>query len=205
MFSGIVEGLGEVVKVEELGRGIRLFVGLKGLAGDAEVGDSISVNGVCLTVAGRDGETVSFDIMPESLNRTNLGELEGGDRVNLEGSLRVGDRIGGHFVTGHIDGTGKLVKAEEDGEFKKLWISAGKDVTGMLIPKGSVALDGASMTVVDIGADRFSVCCIPRTLEITTLGLRKPGEQVNIEIDMIGKWVKKLLGSLSREAGGRKG
>jgi riboflavin synthase len=197
MFSGIVEGLGEVKKVEKLGNGIRVSVDFKGLP-DVDIGDSVSVNGVCLTVVGK-GETVSFDIMPETLDKTNLGQLKVGDRVNIEGSLKAGDRIGGHFVTGHIDGTGKVVKVEEDGEFRKLWISADRCVTDMLIPKGSVALDGVSMTVVDIEANRFSVCCIPHTLEITTLGLRKIGEPVNIEIDMIGKWVKRILSGFFSE------
>jgi riboflavin synthase len=197
MFSGIVEGLGEVKKVEKLGNGIRVSVDFKGLP-DVDIGDSVSVNGVCLTVVGK-GETVSFDIMPETLDKTNLGQLKVGGRVNIEGSLKAGDRIGGHFVTGHIDGTGKVVKVEEDGEFRKLWISADRCVTDMLIPKGSVALDGVSMTVVDIEANRFSVCCIPHTLEITTLGLRKIGEPVNIEIDMIGKWVKRILSGFFSE------
>lgn len=192
MFSGIIEGLGEVRRIEKIGKGVRIFIDLKGLVGDVKVGDSVSINGVCLTVT-KAGETVSFDIMPETLERTNLRRLKDGDKVNVEGSLKVGDRIGGHFVTGHIDSTGKLVKVEEDGEFKKLWISAGKDVSDMLTPKGSVALDGVSMTMVDIEEDRFSVCCIPHTLEITTLGLRETGEEFNIEIDMIGKYVRRFL------------
>lgn len=193
MFSGIVEGLGEVEKIEKLGGGLRFFIDLAELSEGVEKKDSISVNGVCLTVTEISGGTASFDIMPETLDKTDLGELEEGDKVNVERSLKVGDRLGGHFVSGHIDGTGSINRIEKDGEFRKLWFETKKEITEMMIEKGSVALDGVSMTVVDVEEGRFSVCCIPHTLEITTLGKKGEGDKVNIEIDMVGKWVKKIL------------
>lgn len=190
MFSGIIKGLGEIKGVENFRKGLRIHVDIKGLI-DVDIGDSVAINGVCLTVV-RKNKVVSFELMPETLKRTNLGLLKIGDKVNVEGSLKVCDRIGGHFVTGHIDAIGKIVKIEGK-DFKKLWISAKRDIINMLIPKGSVALDGVSMTIVDIKKDKFSVCCIPHTLKLTTLGLKDVGDLVNIEIDMIGKWVKKII------------
>jgi riboflavin synthase len=194
MFSGIVDNLYEVVKAEKKGDGdLILSLDIKSLAEGVSVSDSVSVNGVCLTAVKKDGSVVDFDVMRESLNRTNLGLLQAGHKVNIELSLRPTDRMGGHFVSGHVDGTGSISKKEQDGRFLKIWFSAPKEVTEMLVPKGSVALDGVSMTVVDIEEGRLSVCCIPHTLELTTLGSKKEGDKINIEIDMIGKWVKKIL------------
>ena len=205
MFSGIVEGLLEIKKVEETRNGRKLTLDLKKLSREIKIGDSVSINGVWLTAIKKEKSLATFEVIPETLKRTNLGELKTGYRANIELSLRLSDRIGGHLVQGHIDGTGKLLKKEKDGEYLKFWIQTDKKITGMLIEKGSVALDGISMTIVDVkthetglrpvsNSGRFSVCLIPHTLEVTTLGLKKPGDRINIEIDQVGKWIKKLLG-----------
>jgi riboflavin synthase len=139
------------------------------------------------------GGILAFDVMPETQERTALGSLRPGEEVNIELSLRPSDRIGGHFVLGHVDGTGKIIRKEEDGRYAKLWIEARPEITKMMVSKGSVAIDGVSMTVVDVEKDKFSVCVIPHTLKVTTLGKKGPGDSVNLETDMLGKYVRKFL------------
>ncbi len=194
MFSGIVEGLSEVKSIEKTGKGIRIGIDLTGFTDGLKVGDSISVNGICLTLIDLENGVGYFEVMPETLQKTDLGEIKVGSKVNFERSLRYGDRIGGHFVHGHVDGIGKLIKKERNGEYWKFWIEVPAHLTDMMIEKGSVGLDGVSMTLVDVHDGKFSVCLILHTLKVTTLGLKKEGDTINIEVDQIGKWVKKLLG-----------
>jgi riboflavin synthase len=195
MFTGIIEQLAPVAEVEPEPPGVRLIVAVGDLAGDAQIGDSIAVNGCCLTVVRVDGESLSFQAGEETLNRTNLGELRPGSLVNIERSLAIGDRLGGHFVTGHIDGQGLLVERCDDKDWSTCWFSAPAELLKQITSKGSVAVDGASLTVVDVGNSRFSVALIPHTLSATTLGSLKVGDRVNLETDLIAKYVGRLLES----------
>ncbi|MCQ4574695.1 MAG: riboflavin synthase [Candidatus Brocadiales bacterium] len=192
MFTGIIENMGVVKELARVGQGGRLRIELSGLAGELGNGDSLSVDGVCLTVVDIAGGVAGFDVSHETLKRSTLGGLRPGDRVNLETALAVGDRLGGHFVQGHVDGTGTVEKIESRPGECTIWFSAGTELTQYMIEKGSVAVDGISLTVVDLTPQKFSIAIIPFTLENTTLGLKKAGDRVNIEADMLGKWIKKL-------------
>lgn len=194
MFSGIVDSA-TVEKMERQEKDMRLFLSTKS-AEEASIGDSISINGVCLTVVEKSGSILAFDVMNETLEKSNLASLSPGERVNMELSLRLTDRLGGHFVMGHIDGTGALESQEPDGNSVKIWFSVPETLTKYMIPKGAVSLDGISMTLVDVEKTRFSVCVIPHTQKVTTLGSKKPGDVFNIEVDMIGKFIKKHLEEL---------
>ena len=193
MFTGLVEALGQVERVDEEGAGRRLTLAWPGLSEPLAIGESVAVNGCCLTVvaAGADG----FDVQagPETLLRTNLGALRAGDRVNLERSLRVGDRLGGHFVQGHVDTTAALRERRSEGEWEFLAFGLDPVWTPLMVAKGSIAVDGVSLTLVDVGPDTFSVMLIPHTLAVTTLGRLTPGARVNIETDMLSKHVRKLI------------
>jgi riboflavin synthase len=191
MFTGLVETLGLVrqVRPEGPGRRLTLSAGLDGM----KLGDSVAVNGCCLTVVSLSGEEVSFEAGPETLRLTNLGELAPGDRVNLERSLRLGDRIGGHLVTGHVDGLGRVAERKRDGDWEFVWFACPPPLAEQMAPKGSVAVDGISLTLVDVRADAFSVALIPHTLAVTTLGFKKPGDSVNLETDLLAKYVWKCL------------
>jgi riboflavin synthase len=195
MFSGIVEKLARVVSIKRLpGKNTSIRIDLGRLAAGVKLGDSVSVNGVCLTVANKRRGIACFDIIEETLRVTNLRGLNQGSKVNIERSLMPRDRIGGHFVTGHVDSTGKVnrVEKESDGSIK-MWIEAGAELSSLMIPKGSVAIDGISLTLVDVMEEKFSVCLTPRTLSVTTLSVKTEGDSVNIEVDMIGKYVRKYL------------
>lgn len=157
------------------------------------IGDSIALNGCCLTVVKVEDGQLSFDAGPETLMRTNLGELVAGSRVNLEMSLCLGDSLGGHLVTGHIDGVGSVEQRIDDADWTTLWFSAAKPLLRQMASKGSVTVDGVSLTLVDVEADRFSVALIPHTLQVTTLGTRKPGDRVNLETDVLAKYVERQL------------
>lgn len=189
MFSGLVEKLARVSRVTEAPPGRRLTINAGEAAHDAHLGDSIAVNGCCLTVVARDGNELSFDVGPETLRCTNLGRLEPGAAVNLERSLRMGDRLGGHFVTGHVDAQGDVRTRRDEGEWTYLEVGASPDVMRHLVPKGSVALDGVSLTVVAVTEQTFSVMLIPHTLAVTTLGARRNGDIINIETDLLSKYV----------------
>ncbi len=165
-----------------------------GLEGRLALGESIAVNGCCLTVVAAEGEQFTVQAGPETLLRTNLGAKRPGDPVNLERSLRVGDRLGGHFVQGHVDATAALRERRPDGEWDFLAFTLDSAWTPLLVPKGSIAVDGVSLTLVDVALDGFSVMLIPHTLAVTTLGTLKSGDRVNIEADMLAKHVAKLLG-----------
>jgi riboflavin synthase len=189
MFTGLVEALGTVRQVHAEGPGRRLVVAAPTFAAELTLGESVAVNGACLTVVASDRETCSFQAGPETLRRTNLGELAPGDRVNLERSLRVGDRLGGHFVQGHVDGLGQIAERLRQGEWETVWFSCPAELAAQMVPKGSVAVDGLSLTLVDVAADRFSVALIPHTLAQTTLGFKQPGAAVNLETDLLAKYV----------------
>ena len=193
MFTGIIELVGVVTGVSPTPAGKRLSIDLGPLAGDLKDGESVAVEGVCLTAASRSGAVASFDVIPETLSRTSLGRLGPGSRVNLERSLRVGDRLGGHFVQGPVDATGTVARLSRAGEAVELEIALPPGFSDYLIEKGSVAIAGVSLTVVTVRVDRFTVALIPFTLERTTLGAAKPGDPVNLEGDLIGKYVQKLV------------
>lgn len=193
MFTGLVAEMGEVLSLKKRDNGARLFLDAKSLAQGAVLGDSISVNGTCLTVVEIKGGALAFDISDETLRSTNLGRLTKGTGVNLEPSLRLDSRLGGHFVTGHIDGVGTIRTKARTGDAYKIVIAADDGLTGFLVEKGSVAVDGISLTVVDVLKDGFSVVIIPHTASLTTIGFKGPGETVNIEVDILGKYVAKFL------------
>ena len=160
---------------------------------DLKEGDSIAVNGVCLTVTGISSIGFSADVMPETLRRTNLFQLKSGDKVNLERALPVGGRLGGHFVSGHIDGTGIILAEKREGNARVITISAPEQVARYVVEKGSIAIDGISLTVVKTERNAFSVSIVPHTAQFTTLGFKKPGDTVNLEADMLVKYIEKLL------------
>ena len=195
MFTGLVEALGLVERVDEEGSGRRFRLAWPDFSDAFTLGESIAVNGCCLTVVAAEGTSFDVQLGPETLLRTNLGSKAVGDPVNLERSLKVGDRLGGHFVQGHVDTTAELVERRPDGEWDFLAFKLDLAWTPLMVPKGSIAIDGVSLTLVDVGVDRFSVMLIPHTLAVTTLGTLKPGDRVNIETDMLAKHVQKLLGS----------
>jgi riboflavin synthase len=192
MFSGIVEALGTVVELRSEPPGCLLVVREPKIAAETRIADSISVNGCCLTVIEQQGETFAFQAGPETLARTNLGELKPGGRVNLERALAVGQRLGGHFVSGHIDGAGTLLTREDSGEWSTFWISVPRALAVQMASKGSIAVDGVSLTIVESEPDRFSIALIPFTLAVTTLGLLQPGGRVNLETDLLAKYVQRL-------------
>jgi riboflavin synthase len=194
MFTGLVEGRGFVDQVRPDGATLALTIRAPdGFGSDAQIGESVAINGCCLTAVAIDRNLFTFEAGRETLSRTNLGDLRAGDPVNLERALPVGGRLGGHFVQGHIDGAARVERVETEGEWVTMWFRAPELLLHTLVPKGSVAVDGVSLTVVEVTADRFSVALIPHTLDVTTLGIRKPGDAVNIETDILGKYVEKLL------------
>jgi riboflavin synthase len=202
MFTGIITGMGRVLEAQRRGSGCRLVVEAGKLGSRQRVGDSVAINGVCLTVVDRDGSRLTFELGPETLARTNLGDLSPGDPVNLEEALRAGSPLGGHFVQGHVDGVGMVQQRRLDGDFAWVWIAAGPDLTVDMVPKGSVAVDGVSLTLVQVERERFLVQLIPHTLAVTTLGLRKVGDKVNIEVDILAKYVRKAVAVLLGRNGG---
>ena len=198
MFTGIVEELGEVVSVEHLDGAARITVRGPQVTADARPGDSIAVNGTCLTVTGLSGDGFTADVMAETLHRTGLGDLAPGSPVNLERSLRVGDRLGGHLVQGHVDGVGRIVSRAPAEHWEVVRITVPPGLGRYLVEKGSVAVDGVSLTVSAFGGGQgeqpwFEVSLIPVTLAATTLGRVQPGAGVNLEADVIGKYVERML------------
>ena len=194
MFTGIIEKKGKIAALRPNAGGTRLTIDLEELAEGTKLGDSIAVNGACLTVSDLAGSVASFDVVAETLRRTALGDLAAGDPVNLERALRVGDRLGGHFVQGHVDGVGTIARRTRTGGEYLLHVAVPRELSDQMIEKGSVAVDGISLTIAALGDGAFAIAVIPHTLERTTLGDRRDGTRVNIEIDMIGKYVRKLLG-----------
>jgi riboflavin synthase len=194
MFTGLVEGLGVVRSLTPRGSAVDLEIAPPAEATTpVTLGESIAINGCCLTVVRADEGAWTFQAGSETLSRTNLGLLRPGDRVNIERSLRVGDRLGGHFVQGHIDGLGRVAGIDRDGEWINMTFAVNAALTRQMVVKGSIAVDGVSLTLVTVGRDSFSVALIPHTLEVTTLGVRQVGDTVNIETDVIGKYLEKLV------------
>lgn len=198
MFTGIVEELGEVTRLDVADGHARLVVRCRTVTEDARIGDSIAVNGCCLTVTDLDDDGFAADLMAETLRATALGRLTPGDGVNLERALAAGDRLGGHLVQGHVDGVGEVVDRDEHPGTVFLRISAPTAVAPYLVPKGSITVDGTSLTVVDVedggdGSATFRVALIPHTLEVTTFGARQPRDEVNLEADVIAKYAERLL------------
>ncbi|MEZ0071889.1 riboflavin synthase [Planotetraspora sp. GP83] len=192
MFTGIVEELGEVVGVEPQSDAARLSVRGAVVTGDARHGDSIAVNGVCLTVADVEGDVFTADVMKETLDRSSLGVLRPGSRVNLERAVRADQRLGGHIVQGHVDGTGVVLSREPGEHWEVVRLSLPEALNRYVVQKGSIAVDGVSLTVVGVDTDAFAVSLIPTTLDLTTLGRKQPGDPVNLEVDIIAKYVEKL-------------
>ncbi|WP_214413626.1 riboflavin synthase [Sphaerisporangium fuscum] len=195
MFTGIVEELGELAAVEALPDAARFSIRGKVVAAGARHGESIAVNGVCLTVVGNDGEVFTADVMKETLDRSSLGSLQAGARVNLERAVRADQRLGGHIVQGHVDGTGVVLSREPAEHWEVVRIALPAGLARYVVEKGSIAVDGISLTVVSVDDEAFSVSLIPTTLELTTLGLKQPGDPVNLEVDVIAKYVEKLVGA----------
>ena len=193
MFTGLVEQLAVVDQLIPAPPGVRLVIRAPSLAREMQVGASIAVNGCCLTVVDVQAETFGFDAGAETLSRTNLGRLTAGSCVNLERSLRVGDRLGGHFVTGHIDAVGHLDQRIDDKDWSTFWFRVPAGLSRQMASKGSIAVDGVSLTLVEVEKDRFSVALIPHTLKVTTLGPLRVGDPVNLETDVLAKYVEQQL------------
>lgn len=198
MFTGLVECLGKVHAATDAAAGRRLVIAEPTIAAQATLGESIAVNGVCLTVVERDTLCIDFEVGPETLQKTNLGELAAGDRVNLERSLRLGDRLGGHWVQGHVDGVGRINQRQKQGEWEGVWFRCAPTLTAQMVNKGSVAVDGISLTVVEATTEGFSVALIPHTLALTTLGFKQVGDTVNLETDILAKYIWKYLQAAGR-------
>ncbi len=198
MFTGLVEGMGTVEKFSRQGPGARLTVNVGSVCPGLPLGSSLAVNGCCLTVVEQQGKLLGFDLGPETLQRTNLGRLSPGDRVNLERPLRMGDPVGGHLVTGHVDALAEVVQRQDQQQWSVCWFAFPPQLQAHIVPKGCVALDGVSLTVVEVRPGRFSVMLIPHTLAITTLGLRQVGDVVNLETDLLAKYVQAQLSVLTQ-------
>ncbi|MEX0978507.1 MAG: riboflavin synthase [Pirellulales bacterium] len=191
MFTGLVQCLATVREVQAAGPGRRLVIHAPSISRRAAVGDSIAINGCCLTVVANAQECLSFEAGPETLTRTNLGQLSVSSQVNLEPSLRVGDPLGGHYVTGHVEAVGTLASRRDEGDWSTLEFSFPAELARYMVGKGSIAVDGVSLTLVDVGQDRFSVALIPHTLSATTLGSLRVGDRVNLETDILAKYAQK--------------
>lgn len=194
MFTGLVEELGKIKSIAKGTKSARLTIEGQVVLQDVKLGDSIAVNGTCLTVVEYTQRSFTADVMPETVRSTVLAELKPGDVVNLERTLRLGDRLGGHIVSGHVDGVGVIRSKERSDNAIVVTIEAPPQVMRYIIAKGSIAIDGTSLTIVDYGADWFSVSLIPHTASLTTVGLKESGSKVNLEADVLGKYVAKLLG-----------
>ncbi len=203
MFTGIIEEMGIIKKTRHGADSARLTIEGDVVLRDVKLGDSIAVNGICLTVVHFSERFFDVDVMAETLRKTNLEELKPGDRVNLERALRVGDRLGGHIVSGHIDGVGTIARRQREDIAELTDIRAPAEVLKYVVKKGSIAIDGISLTVVDVTDDTFRVSLIPHTAKLTTLGYKKSGDRVNLESDIIGKYVERLLGFKGEDVSGK--
>ncbi len=201
MFTGIIEEIGRIKSVKRGGHTVVLEIEAQKVLEDTRIGDSIATNGVCLTVTAMESNSFSADVMPETMSRSNLGELRPGDRVNLERALCLNSRLGGHLVAGHVDGTGRLVSKEQDENAIWLTIAASDDVLRYIIEKGSITIDGVSLTIAYVDEQVFKVSIIPHTQEETTLTAKRIGAVVNLENDMIAKYVEKLMGGEKKRGG----
>ncbi|NRQ50599.1 riboflavin synthase [Aeromicrobium stalagmiti] len=208
MFTGLIEEKGTITAVEELGDSVRLTIRGPVVTSDAGHGDSIAVNGCCLTVMAQDGDTFGADVMKESLDKTSLGDLAVGSQVNLERATKAGARLGGHIVQGHVDGTGHVIDRTPSEHWEVVRIGLPVELAKYLVAKGSVTVDGTSLTVVEVvdaapstgEGPWFSVSLIPTTLADTTLGTKAPGDRVNLEVDILAKYVERLLAAQKEES-----
>jgi riboflavin synthase len=191
VFTGLVREVGTVVSLD--GGRLRIASSI-----EAAIGDSVAIDGVCLTVVDGDRSTLAFDAVPETLARTTLGQLVPGAAVNLEPALRAGEALGGHYVQGHVDGVGRVRSVEPEGDGKRLWVDPPAEILRYCAEKGSVAVDGVSLTVAAVDGEGFAVALIPHTLEATTLGSLAPGDEVNLEADVLAKYVERLAGLRSQ-------
>ena len=192
MFTGIIEGLGSIVMFDKKTSNrsaAKMKIKLDKIAKGLKVGDSVAINGVCLTAVNISKGITEFEMIGETIKKTNLGSLERGDRVNIERSLKVGERLEGHFVLGHVDGVGIIYKIEKQTNQVQIWVKIPKELSKHIIKKGSITVDGISLTIVDKLKDQFSVSIIPHTMQVTNLGYKKIGDKVNIETDILGKYI----------------
>ena len=196
MFTGLVREVGAVVSFEDG----RLCVESSIIAA---IGDSVAIDGVCLTVVDGDRKTLAFDAVPETLSRTTLGRLAPGEAVNLEPALRAGEALGGHYVQGHVDGIGRIRSVDTEGDGRRVWVDAPAEILRYCVEKGSVAVDGVSLTVAGLDDEGFAVALVPHTLEVTTLGSAAAGDEVNLEADVLAKYVERLAGLPSGDGDGR--
>ena len=201
MFTGIIEDKGRVLTVEYRGQEKRLTIGLPPHLTEVQLGDSININGVCLTVARKGQQSIELDLSKETLQRSALGELKQGDEVNLERALRLSDRLGGHIVNGHIDGIGVIIEKKKERDFLQLTIRIPESVSKYVVQKGSIAIDGISLTVNEYQGGEIRLTLIPYTIEKTTLVDKKVGDRLNVEADILGKYVEKLLARGDKKTG----
>jgi riboflavin synthase len=193
MFTGLIREVATVTAVDGGAGGVRLTIEAPETSRDALVGDSIAISGVCLTVVAVDDALLSFDAVPETLERSSLGRLAPGARVNVEPALRAGEPLGGHYVQGHVDGVGAVRSVDPEGDGKRIWLDAPAELLRYVVEKGSVSVEGTSLTVAGLDDDGFAVALIPHTLAATTLGELQPGDAVNLEADVLAKYVERLL------------
>lgn len=194
MFTGIIEGIGKILKIEKSTKNrsaVKMTVDLGGHAKGLKIGQSVALNGVCLTVTGISNSKCNFEMIEETTKKTDLGNLKVGGIINIERSLKVGDRMEGHFVLGHVDGVGTIKKIEKKPKEIKVWFEIPKHLSRFVVQKGSIAVDGISLTVVDVKKNLASVCLIPHTVQITNFRTRKVGDKINIETDILGKYLLK--------------
>lgn len=199
MFTGIIEEIGVIKGIERTSKSCKLTINAEKIIDDCKIGDSIAVNGACLTVTGRSNNSFTADVMAETLRRTNLEYLKIGDKVNLERSLRPSDRFGGHIVAGHVDDVGKIVSLVPEGIATLMTISVSTNITKYIAVKGSICVDGVSLTVTNATNSSFQVSLIPFTKEMTILGLKHVGDIVNIEVDMLARYVERILSAYNVE------
>jgi len=192
MFTGIIEGLGNIVRFDKKTSNrsaAKMKIKLGKIAKGLKIGESVAINGVCLTAINISRDVAEFEMVGETIKKTNLGSLKNGNKVNIERSLKVGERLEGHFVLGHVDGVGIISKIEKQPNQIKIWTKVPKELLKYVIKKGSITIDGISLTVVDVLKDQFSVSIIPHTMKITNLSYKKAGDKVNIETDILGKYI----------------
>jgi riboflavin synthase len=201
MFTGIVEDKGEVLRIEYRGQEKRLTITLPSYLTEVQLGDSININGVCLTIVQKKEREIELDLSQETLQKTVLGELKKGDQVNLERALRLTDRLGGHIVTGHVDGMGVIIEKRGEKDFLQLRIRIPESISKYVVQKGSIAIDGISLTVNECQGGEMQMTLIPYTLEKTTLMSKKVGDRVNVETDILAKYVEKLMTQGGQKSG----
>lgn len=198
MFTGLIEEIGTLKSITAAKESLKITINSQEVLKDVKLGDSIAVNGVCLTVTSFTSNEFVAEVMPETFQKTNLKDLKTGQEINLERSLKVGDRLGGHMVSGHVDDQGKIIDIKTSGIAKIFSIEVTEEISQFLIPKASIAVDGTSLTIVDVENNYFTISLIPHTLDVTIIGSKKIGDYVNIEVDMMGKYVMKFIKTIEK-------